>query len=60
MILTIKGVHFYTMIKRVQDLKHTIEVSLMGNTGFDVDLHNGCELNLKIKAIGGVDYNEER
>lgn len=31
----------------------------MGNTGFDVDLHNGWKLNLEEKPNIGLDYNEE-
>lgn len=37
----------------------TFEFPFIGNTGFDVNLHNWFELNLKIKPIDGVDYNEE-
>lgn len=51
---------FDTIIKRAQEIKRTFEFSPVRNTGFDVDLHNGCELDRKTESVGGVDYNEER
>lgn len=56
-VLLAKG-DYFTLLS-TEESKHTTEFSLIGHTGFDVNLHNGCELNLKIKSIGGVDYNEE-
>lgn len=47
------------IIKSGQDVKHTCELSFIRHTGFDVDLHDGRELDLKVKPIGGADNNEE-
>lgn len=39
-------VRLNTIIKSGQDIKHTRELSLVRHTGFDVDLHEGYELDL--------------
>lgn len=39
--------------------KHTLKFPFLGNTGFDENLHQRRELNLKVESIDGVDDDVE-
>ncbi len=47
------------MINSTQEVTHTAEFSFQGNVGSEVDLHDGCELNVNVKPVVDVDYDKK-